>query len=244
MGISQQIGASSMVKWGVCTSSTRPASPYAGQHIYETDTNLQFVWNGSAWINNYASTASPTFTGTVTIPAGASISGFAPLASPALTGTPTAPTATAGTNTTQIATMASKPWNIPWGVVSFTESATPPANFTSEAVMITGASFTAFANRYYKVTYFEPDPASVSATSWLACRIRVTNLAGTLKQQGYVQLPTAGVSNSMMSVIWVGTLSSGTTNFVGTLQSASGTGGVDRSSIMKAFIIVEDLGPA
>jgi hypothetical protein len=34
--------------------------------------------------------ASPTFTGTVTIPAGASISGFAPLADPALTGTATA----------------------------------------------------------------------------------------------------------------------------------------------------------
>jgi hypothetical protein len=50
--------------------------------------------------------ASPTFTGTVTIPSGASISGFAPLASPALTGTPTAPTATAGTNTTQIASTA------------------------------------------------------------------------------------------------------------------------------------------
>jgi len=50
--------------------------------------------------------ASPTFTGTVTIPAGASISGFAPLASPALTGTPTAPTAAATTNTTQVATTA------------------------------------------------------------------------------------------------------------------------------------------
>ena len=37
-----------------------------------------------------ANLASPTFTGTVTIPSGASISGFAPLASPALTGTATA----------------------------------------------------------------------------------------------------------------------------------------------------------
>ena len=83
MGISQQIGAASMVKWGVCTSSTRPASPYHGQHIYETDTNLQYIWNGSAWVNNYASSASP-----------------------ALTGVPTAPTATAGTNTTQLATTA------------------------------------------------------------------------------------------------------------------------------------------
>lgn len=84
--------------------------------------------------------ASPTFTGTVTIPTGASITAptglvkgdvglsnvdntsdankpvstaqqtaldlKANLASPALTGTPTAPTATAGTNTTQLATTA------------------------------------------------------------------------------------------------------------------------------------------
>ena len=59
-----------------------------------------------ASLTSYAPLASPTFTGTVTIPAGASISGFAPLASPTLTGTPAAPTATAGTNTTQVATTA------------------------------------------------------------------------------------------------------------------------------------------
>lgn len=50
--------------------------------------------------------ASPTFTGTVTIPAGASISGFAPLASPALSGVPTVPTAAPGANTTQAASTA------------------------------------------------------------------------------------------------------------------------------------------
>ena len=72
-----------MVKWGVCTSATRPASPYHGQHIYETDTNLQYVWNGTAWVNNYASSASPV-----------------------LTGIPTAPTAAVNTNTTQLATTA------------------------------------------------------------------------------------------------------------------------------------------
>lgn len=57
-------------------------------------------------VSGAAPLASPTFTGTVTIPAGASISDYAPLASPTLTGTPAAPTATAGTNTTQIATTA------------------------------------------------------------------------------------------------------------------------------------------
>lgn len=44
-------------------------------------------------------------TGTVTLVVG-DVSGAAPLASPALTGTPTAPTASAATNTTQIATTA------------------------------------------------------------------------------------------------------------------------------------------
>jgi len=53
-----------------------------------------------------ANLASPTFTGTVTIPGGASISGFAPLASPSLTGVPLAPTAAPGTNNTQVATTA------------------------------------------------------------------------------------------------------------------------------------------
>ena len=61
---------------------------------------------GGASISGFATLASPTFTGTVTIPGGASISGFATLASPTFTGTPAVPTATAGTNTTQIASTA------------------------------------------------------------------------------------------------------------------------------------------
>lgn len=76
------------------TAAVGTSLRYARQdHVHPTDTTL-------------APLASPTFTGTVTIPAGASISGFAPLASPTFTGTPAAPTATAGTNTTQVATTA------------------------------------------------------------------------------------------------------------------------------------------
>lgn len=33
----------------VCTSGTRPSSPYTGQKIYETDTGFQYIWNGS-WV--------------------------------------------------------------------------------------------------------------------------------------------------------------------------------------------------
>jgi len=34
---------------GVCTSTTRPTNPYEGFMIYETDTDLLRIWNGSAW---------------------------------------------------------------------------------------------------------------------------------------------------------------------------------------------------
>jgi len=34
---------------GVCTSTTRPTSPYTGMTIYETDTGYLRVWDGSAW---------------------------------------------------------------------------------------------------------------------------------------------------------------------------------------------------
>ena len=74
----------------------------SGLRVMRGDSNaVQVRWNESTdkWEitndgTNYSSVAgleSPTFTGTVTIPAGASISGFAPLASPTFTGTVTLP---------------------------------------------------------------------------------------------------------------------------------------------------------
>ena len=37
------------LKPGVCTSSNRPANPYVGMVIFETDTGLTQIWDGSAW---------------------------------------------------------------------------------------------------------------------------------------------------------------------------------------------------
>lgn len=34
---------------GVCTSTTRPTTPYTGMIIYETDTGYLRVWDGAAW---------------------------------------------------------------------------------------------------------------------------------------------------------------------------------------------------
>lgn len=49
MSFSALLGASSAIRPGVVTSSTRPASPFTGQLIYETDTNKLLAYNGSSW---------------------------------------------------------------------------------------------------------------------------------------------------------------------------------------------------
>jgi hypothetical protein len=58
MGFSEGIGIGS-IKQGVCTSSTRPASPFDGQVIYETDTDKTLVYNGTSWVFLSTSTANP-----------------------------------------------------------------------------------------------------------------------------------------------------------------------------------------
>jgi hypothetical protein len=40
----------SALRPGVCTSTTRPTTPYEGQYIYETDTDKTRFWNGSTWV--------------------------------------------------------------------------------------------------------------------------------------------------------------------------------------------------
>jgi hypothetical protein len=50
MGITQQIGASSLIKPGVIdNTAARPASPYEGQVIYQKDTDEILAYNGTSW---------------------------------------------------------------------------------------------------------------------------------------------------------------------------------------------------
>lgn len=50
--------AASGFRPGVCTSTTRPTAPFEGQTIYETDTDMLAIWNGTAW--RYIAATTPT----------------------------------------------------------------------------------------------------------------------------------------------------------------------------------------
>jgi hypothetical protein len=59
MGLSNYLPSSRISQSGVCTSTTRPASPFEGQVIYESDTDRVLVWNASAWVAPNSTTANP-----------------------------------------------------------------------------------------------------------------------------------------------------------------------------------------
>lgn len=129
----------------------------------------------------------------------------------------------------------------PRGVMALTLNTTTDSTITTEEVQITGSSFTAIANRYYKVTYFEPE--LYGSLGYMTATIRLTNISGAIKQLGYVDIFNSN-REAICNLQWVGTLSAGSTNFVATLASNSGTAQTFRGATMPAFLLVEDIGPA
>jgi len=106
-------------KYGTTTDDKR----FVFQSYFANDPETKYAptasptFTGTPTVPGYAPLASPTFTGTPTVPGYAplasptftgtpTVPGYATLASPTLTGTPAAPTADTSTETTQIATTA------------------------------------------------------------------------------------------------------------------------------------------
>jgi len=50
----------------ICTSSTRPGTPFEGLEIYETDTNKVLVYDGSAWVTTAYLGQFDSYTPTIT----------------------------------------------------------------------------------------------------------------------------------------------------------------------------------
>jgi hypothetical protein len=162
-----------------------------------------------ATISGFAPLASPTFTGTVTIPAGASISGFAPLASPTFTGTPAAPTATAGTNTTQLATTA------------FVQAAAATAGAVTSVATRTGAVTLAVADVSGAAPLASPTFTGTPAAPTPLTADNSTTLATTafVKAQGY-GLGSGTVTSVDLSMPALFSVSGNPVTTIGTLAVA------------------------
>lgn len=207
-------------------------------------TNLTLPTTGTLLTNTsasavYAPIISPTFTGTVTIPSGASISGYlttavaastyAPLTSPAFTGTPTAPTATAGTSTTQLATTAYVATSYaPLASPTFTGTATTAAltstgNFTpSQTNGIVGTTTNNNANAGSVGEFISATASSVSLTTAVTANITSMSLtAGDWDISAGIFVP--GSTANLINVTGGVSTTSATFGGVGTYFQYAGT---------------------
>ena len=134
----------------------------------------------------------------------------------------------------------------PRGIMALATSTTSDTSVTTEEVELGAISFTAVANRYYKITYYEPDIGiSGAGANVLQMRIRNgTTTAGTLLQIAYQWIPSSSVDTSG-TCLWFGTLSAGTQNIVATAQQGGAvTFQLNRGTGKAAWLVVEDIGPA
>ena len=135
---------------------------------------------------------------------------------------------------------------LPWGIVAQASNTAANNSITStETVQITASTFTAVANRYYRITYCEPSVApSTGVSNTITLRIRLTNAAGTQYAQGQYQQETNNATNASVNVVALQTFTAGPVVVVGTAQVNGGTGNIQRAATYPGRIIVEDVGPA
>jgi hypothetical protein len=131
----------------------------------------------------------------------------------------------------------------PRGIMALNTNTSSSASITAEALQITSTSFTAVANRYYKITYFEPDVVVNGATvDYVFLRIRLTNIAGAIQQSGTAEI---SAQRSAAQIELIKTFTAGSVTICGTL-TAAGTGSIisNRAADKVGYISVEDVGPA
>jgi hypothetical protein len=176
----------------------------------------------------YAPLASPTFTGTVTIPAGAVISGYAPLASPTFTGTPAAPTPSTADNSTKLATTAfvkAQGYGVATGTVT-SVAMTVPADLSVAGSPITTNGTLAITRNNQNANLVLAGPASGAAAAPTYRVLTAADLPAQSLQPYIIAGFFAGVptASQVMLIHRCGTAITFASNF-GTTASGADTGG-------------------
>jgi hypothetical protein len=196
VGITQQIGASSLIKPGVIdNAAARPASPFEGQAVYQKDTDQVLFYDGSAWV--------------------------------------------------ETASMLTK---APRGIIARATSSTSYV-LTTSTVIATGmtVTFTASANRLYKITYYEPQgQTSNVANSNSQTTLRITNASGTIIGNSVLINETANQDQAQLIIIKTSTFSAGSVTLVGCgiTSNTSAAPNFIRGDGREALLLVEDIGAA
>jgi hypothetical protein len=134
-----------------------------------------------------------------------------------------------------------KPWSSPWGLISRDQAGGPATSTsgTTETAVFTGTSFTAVANRYYRVSI----ATTITATAGdsYTMRIREDSTTGTIWWAGNIVFGT-GVTKLQVSPSGTRNLTAGGHSMLLTLTRSAGSS-AQITALEYANMIVEDIGP-
>jgi hypothetical protein len=134
-------------------------------------------------------------------------------------------------------------WNAPWGLIARNQgngSGTATSG-TTETAIFTSASFTAVANRYYRVNISTSINATAGDTYTL--RVRQDSTSGTVWWNGNAIYGT-GVTTLLIHPMGSNTLTAGSHTFVLTATRSAGSGNASIGTLVLVNMTVEDLGPS
>ena len=132
----------------------------------------------------------------------------------------------------------------PFGVVAYSESTTSQAFGVTEALVLS-VSFTAIANRYYKITYHEPlYQMAVGAGQQTEARFRLTNVTGTILYESQYQNTNVTQAACAFTFSRITTFTAGATTVVSTGRASVAPSAAFRGATNPGFLMVEDIGPA
>jgi hypothetical protein len=134
---------------------------------------------------------------------------------------------------------------LPFGVVALTTKTTNSAITSTETIFLS-ATFTAIANRYYRITYYEPRVSNDAAVGNENMVFRIRNgatTAGTELQSGFAKV-NATFTISPFSVIAVNTFTAGSQTVSASMVISANVGTATHSATSPAILLVEDIGPA
>ena len=105
--------------------------------------------------------------------------------------------------------------------------------------IVSSGTFTAVANRYYKITFtsYNNFKQTTSSVQW---RIQKGNTSGTVLTR--TNRTIGDFTQNGVTVVWVGTLTAGAQNVIGSIQVDSGIIASEPSAVHPSQIIVEDIG--
>jgi len=135
----------------------------------------------------------------------------------------------------------------PRGIIALATSSTN-YTLTTSAVIATGmtVTFIPVANRYYKITYIEPQAGTPAvAGGFTTATIRLTSATGTQLAQSVIQTSAASSIGGSVICQYLYSGSAVSTTIVGCGATSSTTGApvFTRGATNLASLLVEDIGP-